>query len=215
VSLAFIGATAAVAVLPYLASERMDWGLAAALAAGALPGVIAGAKTARRVSALWLRRGFGVAVLVTALRLLIAPVSAGAAEPWPWPADSALGLMVGFLAGLLGLGGGTILVPALVLAQRIPQHTAQGVSLLLIVPVAIAGAATYARAGALPVRLLPGLLAGGAAGGLAGALLAQRIEGPALSRIFALFLLVVSMQMIVGRPRERAAAKTSIPGGSS
>jgi len=216
VSLAFIIATAVVAVMPYLASERLDWGLAAALSIGAVPGVILGARTSRRMSALWLRRAFGVAVLATALQLLIAPPAPGGAPvPWPWPADLALGLGVGFLAGLLGLGGGTILVPALVLAQRIPQHVAQGVSLLLIIPVGIAGAATHARAGSLPFRLLPGLLLGGAAGGLAGALLAQQIAGPALSRIFALFLVVVSSQMIFGRPRERAAADTPILGGSS
>ncbi|HLQ65855.1 MAG TPA: sulfite exporter TauE/SafE family protein [Candidatus Limnocylindrales bacterium] len=215
VSLAFIVGTAAVAVIPYLASEHLDWRLAGVLAAGALPGVVWGARVSRRISALWLRRAFGVALLATALRLLIAPPAvAGAPVPWGWPAQAGLGLTVGFLAGLLGIGGGTILVPALVLAQRIPQHVAQGVSLLLIIPVGIAGAAAHARSGSLPVRLLPGLLVGGALGGLAGGLLAQRIAGPSLSRIFALFLLVVSFQMILGRPRAREGAPTPILGGS-
>ena len=54
----------------------------------------------------------------------------------------------------------------------------------------------------------------GAAGGLAGAFLAQRIEGPELSRLFALFLLVVSIQMIVSRPRAREA-EIPVPGGPS
>ncbi len=221
-SLAFVIAAAAVAVVPYLASERLDWRLAAALAAGALPGVIWGARVSRHVSATWLRRAFGVAVLATALRLLVAPpVLSGAPAPWGWAAEAGLGLAVGFLAGLLGLGGGTILVPALVLMQRIPQHVAQGVSLLLIIPVGIAGAATHARSGSLPRRLLPGLLLGGAAGGLAGGLLAQRIAGPSLSRMFALFLLVVSFQMILARPRNEGGptpsprgGPTPIPGGS-
>src|SRR5512132_1950497 len=73
VSLAFIIATAAVAVVPYLAREHVDVRLAAVLAAGALPGVIAGARTAARMSAGWLRRAFGIAALATAVRILIAP----------------------------------------------------------------------------------------------------------------------------------------------
>ncbi len=98
-----------------------------------------------------------------------------------------------------------------------PQHLAQGVSLLLIVPVGIVGAAAYSKSGALDRRALPGLLAGGALGGIVGALLAQTIAGPALSRMFAIFLLAVSLQMIFGRARSRgedAASRLPIPGGS-
>jgi uncharacterized protein len=215
-SLIFVVATAAVAVLPYLREERIDWRLAAVLTAGALPGVILGARTARRIPALGLRRLFGIAVLLTALRLLVAPPEVGASPvAWPWPADVTLGLGVGYLAGLLGVGGGTVLVPALVLAQGMPQHLAQGVSLLLIVPVGIVGAATYAKSGALDTRLLPGLLAGGAVGGLGGGLCAQAIAGPTLSRLFAVFLLAVSLQMILGRPRSRGeSSREPISGGS-
>jgi uncharacterized membrane protein YfcA len=218
VSLAFVIATAAVAVVPYLARERLDLGLAALLAAGALPGVVAGARTAARMSALWLRRAFGMAILVTAIRILVAPpVPAGAAIPWPWPAELGLGLGVGFLAGLLGIGGGTILVPVLTLVQRMPQHAAQGVSLLLIVPVGLVGVATYARGRKLPTKLLPGLLAGGALGGLVGAVLAQSIGGRSLARMFAVFLFVVSSQMIFSKPRPRMPAPGAqpIPGGPS
>jgi uncharacterized protein len=216
VSLAFIIATAAVAVVPYLARERLDLGLGAVLAAGALPGVVAGARTASRMSALRLRRVFGVAVFLTAIRILVAPpVPLGGSAPWPWPAELGLGLAVGFLAGLLGIGGGTILVPALVLLQRMPQHAAQGLSLLLIVPVGIVGVATYARRGTLPARLLPGLLFGGAVGGLVGAVLAQAIAGPLLARMFALFLIVVSLQMMLTRARPSAAGDTPISGGPS
>jgi uncharacterized membrane protein YfcA len=217
VSLAFVIAIAAVAVLPYLGSERLDLGLAALLAVGALPGVLAGARVARRMSAQWLRRAFGIALLATGVRLLASPPAwtpESVAALWAWPWNVALGLAVGFLAGLLGLGGGTILVPVLVLGERIPQHVAQGISLLLIIPVGIVGVMTYARSGILPVRHLPGLVVGGAAGALTGALLAQRLAGSTLSRAFALFLIAVSAQMIFGRARVRAPAATPLPGGS-
>lgn len=216
ISLAFVIAAAAVAVVPYLEREHVDLRLGALLAAGALPGVIAGARTARRMSALGLRRLFGAAVLATAIRILISPPThAGAPVAlWAWPAEVALGLAVGFLAGLLGIGGGTVLVPVLVLAQGVAQHAAQGLSLLLIIPVGLAGVLAYARGGKLPAQLLPGLLAGGALGGFAGALLAQEIAGPALSRMFAMFLIVVSLQMMLTRARPRAGSETPLPGGS-
>jgi uncharacterized membrane protein YfcA len=87
-----------------------------------------------------------------------------------------------------------------VLLQRVDQHTAQGVSLLMIVPTAIVGAWRYARHGNMVPRLLPPLMAGGAVGALLGAALAHSLNSPALSRIFALFLLPVAAQMIWSRP---------------
>ncbi|HTL99908.1 MAG TPA: TSUP family transporter, partial [Candidatus Omnitrophota bacterium] len=70
----------------------------------------------------------------------------------------------------------------------------------------LVGVVTYARGGKLPAKLLPGLLAGGALGGLVGAVLAQGIGGRSLARMFAVFLVVVSLQMILGKPRPRTPA---------
>jgi hypothetical protein len=212
-SLAFIIVTALVAAVPYLGHERLDLPLAGLLAACAVPGVMMGARLAGRTSAARLRRAFGIAILVTALRLLTAPPEPeGATAVWAWPWNALLGLAVGFLAGLLGVGGGTVLVPVLVLGQQIPQHTAQGISLLLIVPVGLVGAVSYAREGQVAMRALPGLLAGGAVGAVLGALLAHAIRAPMLSRFFAVFLLAASAQMIFGRPRAPAAAPSTIGG---
>lgn len=209
-SLAFVVATALVAAVPYLASERLDLPLAALLAAAAVPGVVLGARLAKRTPARQLRRLFGVAIFLMALRLLAAPPPANAAsEVWAWPWNVLVGLGVGFLAGLLGVGGGTVLVPILVLGERIPQHTAQGISLLLIVPVGVVGALSYARGGHLATRALPGLLIGGALGGVLGALAAHRIEAPLLSRLFAILLLFISAQMIFRAPGARATSDST------
>ena len=208
-SLAFIVTTALVAAVPYLVNERLDFTLAALLAAGAVPGVLIGARIAKGMPGIQLRRAFGIALFVTAVRLLAAPPeSSEAAAVWAWPLNVLLGLGVGFLAGMLGVGGGTMLVPALVLGERIPQHTAQGISLLLIVPVGVVGALSYARHGHVAARALPGLLIGGALGAVSGALLAHRIESQHLSRLFALLLIVVSFQMVF-RPGARPASESS------
>ena len=214
VSLAFTIATALVAVLGYYGSDRLNLPLALALASGATPGVMLGARVASRTSAPRLRTAFGILLLVVAARLLAAPPEAtSAAGLWPVWLNIALGILVGFLAGLLGVGGGTFLVPALVLGQHVDQHVAQGVSLLMIVPVGIAGFLTYRRQGRIgAIRKLPLLLIGGAVGGFAGALLAHRIQSPTLSRLFAGLLVAAAAQMIFRPPRDtlpRSAAAVS------
>lgn len=201
-SLAFVIGAALVAAIPYYGSDRLDLVLASALTAGALPGVVLGSRLASRTPARGLRIAFGVFILAVAVRILAAPpLGAGGPEPWPLPWNVLLGLGVGVLAGLLGVGGGTILVPVLVLGEGVGQHTAQGISLLMIVPVGIVGVWSYAREGRLPAGLLPALLSGGVVGALAGAILAHRTDPPTLSRVFAVFLLAVAAQMIFRAPR--------------
>ncbi|HEU5310314.1 MAG TPA: sulfite exporter TauE/SafE family protein, partial [Candidatus Eisenbacteria bacterium] len=174
-SLAFVIATALVAVIPYYGNERLDLVLAAALTLGAVPGVMVGSRVAARISARTLRIAFGAFLLLVAVRILVAPpLESGGPAAWPLGWNVLTGFGVGVLAGLLGVGGGTILVPLLVLGQGVDQHTAQGISLLMIVPVGIVGVWSYAREGRLPSDRLPALLVGGAAGGLLGALLAHR-----------------------------------------
>ena len=117
-SLAFVTVTALVAALLYFRQGNLDVGLALCLAVGAAPGVLLGAALARRMTARRLRRAFGVLILLTAIRILIAvPSHAGPPHPWPAASNIALGCVVGALGGLLGVGGGTILVPILVLGQ--------------------------------------------------------------------------------------------------
>lgn len=214
-SLACVTVTALVAAFLYLREGTLDLVLALYLALGAIPGVLFGAALARKLTARRLRQAFGILILATAVRLLIAnPASADAPRVWDAPWNILLGAVVGALGGLLGVGGGTILVPILVLGQRIPQHVAQGVSLLMILPTGIVGALSHARHGHIVRALLPGLMAGGAVGALLGALLAHRIEASNLSRLFALFLVPVSAQMIFGRRRDNVPGSSERSGGS-
>jgi uncharacterized protein len=214
-SLAFVTVTALVAAFAYFREGNLDVILAAYLTVGALPGVLLGAALARRMTARRLRQTFGVLVLATAIRLLVATPVHAVAHPWSPAWNVTLGLLVGALAGLLGVGGGTILVPVLVLAEGYPQHLAQGVSLLMILPTGIVGGLSHARHGHVIRSILPGLMAGGAIGALGGALLAHRIPDVGLSRLFAIFLLPVGAQMIFARGRARVADPTVREGGSS
>jgi uncharacterized membrane protein YfcA len=214
-SLAFVTATALIAASFYFWQGNLDVPLALVLALGAVPGVLLGAALARKLTARRLRQAFGILMLLTAIRILVVgPAHAGLASPWRPAANVALGGLIGILSGLLGFGGGTILVPVLVLGEGYPQHLAQGVSLLMILPTGIVGAWSHARHGHVVRRVLPGLMAGGALGAALGALLAHRIEAGTLSRLFAVFLLPVAAQMIFGRRRDTVANPIE-PGGGS
>lgn len=215
-SLAFVTATAVVAAALYFRQGHLDVALSLYLSAGAVLGVFLGAAIARRTTARRLRQAFGVLALLTAARILIqVPAHAGPPAPWPAALNVLLGVAVGALSGLLGIGGGTILVPILVLGERYPQHVAQGVSLLMILPTGIVGAWSHARHGHVVRSILPALMAGGALGATLGAFLANRIQAPALTRLFAFFLLLVAAQMIFGRQRDTVAGPVERQGGPS
>ena len=214
-SLAFVTVTAVVAAAIYFRQGNLDVPLALILSVGAVVGVLLGAALARRMTARRLRQAFGVLILVTAVRILVqVPAHEGPPTPWPAAVNVLLGLAVGALSGLLGIGGGTILVPVLVLGERYAQHVAQGVSLMMILPTGIVGALSHARHGHVLRAILPGLMAGGAVGALLGAFLANRIESATLSRLFALFLLPVAAQMIFARRRGTVAGPVESQGGS-
>ncbi len=107
----------------------------------------------------------------------------------------ALGAGVGLLGGMLGIGGGSLLVPAMVFLLSIDQHTAQGVSLAVVVPTAVVGAATHYRHGNVLPRLALTLSVLAVVGAVAGAWLAGYLDGALLRRVFGVFLAVVAVRM--------------------
>ena len=107
-----------------------------------------------------------------------------------------MGLAGGIVAGLLGVGGGVLFVPALVLFLGLGQHQAEATSLLAIVPVAIVGAHRHDRYGnvcrADALRL--GLLS--IVGAAAGVALANALSGALLRDAFAALLVLVAAQLV-------------------
>ena len=108
----------------------------------------------------------------------------------------AIGLAGGIIAGLLGVGGGVLFVPGLVVFLGLGQHEAEATSLLAIVPVAIVGTYRQDRYGNVHRQdaLLLGILSVvGAAGGVA---LANALSGAFLRDAFAVLMLVVAAQLV-------------------
>ena len=99
------------------------------------------------------------------------------------------GLLVGLLSGVIGIGGGALLVPMMVVGFGFPQHLAQGTSLVAIIPTAIVGAATHGRQGHLLWRAALLMGAAGVLGAVLGAYVAISLPPGLLARIFGAFLL--------------------------
>ena len=110
----------------------------------------------------------------------------------------AIGLAAGVIAGLLGVGGGVLFVPGLVIFLGLGQHQAEATSLLAIVPVAIVGTYMQDRYG--NVRrgdaVLLGLLS--LAGAAAGVALANALSGAFLRDAFAILIVIVAAQLVRG-----------------
>ena len=111
-----------------------------------------------------------------------------------------LGLAAGILSGLIGIGGGVIIVPALLFIFHLSQHQAQGTTLALMVPpIGLLAAWSYWKAGYVDLRIAALVAAGFFLGGLIGAKLATGVSTAVLERIFGVALLLISIKMILAR----------------
>jgi hypothetical protein len=200
-SLAVTIFTALAALVGYAGGGHVDLAMAALLVVGSVGGAPAGARAAQRLPAATLRRAFGVLVLLVGLRLFFTHLPEGGWLPSRGLAGSAallaLGFAVGFLSGFFGVGGGVVLVPALILLAGVPQHLAQGVSLLFIVPTAISGTLVHARLGNVEKSaVLPLALSASVAAFLA-AHLAAALPGEMLRLGFGVLLLTVGARLVL------------------
>jgi uncharacterized protein len=109
----------------------------------------------------------------------------------------AIGLSGGFLSGLLGVGGGVIMVPLLVLWARYGQREAHAASLGAIVPISAAGALTFGAAGEVRVGYGVALAAGAILGAQVGARALARARERTLKLAFGCFLVLVAIVMMV------------------
>ncbi len=111
-----------------------------------------------------------------------------------------LGLATGTLSGLIGIGGGVFIVPALVFIFGFSQHQAQGTTLALLVPpIGILAAWAYYRQGYVNIPVAAFVCLGFVLGGLAGARLATGLSNIVLERVFGAALLIIALKMLLGR----------------
>lgn len=124
----------------------------------------------------------------------------------------AIGLGAGVLSGLFGIGGGVVIVPALIFLARMEPQQATGTSLAsLLLPVGALGAWEYYKDGRVNL-LAAALIAGGLfLGAGVGARYALTLSPQALRRAFAVFLLLIAVRMWFTPPKKAAAAAEHAP----
>lgn len=108
-----------------------------------------------------------------------------------------LGLMAGFLSSMVGIGGGIVIVPSLVLLFGLTQHTAQGTTLaMLSFPVSLAGALSYHKKGMVDWKIALILGMGFVLGGLFGGKLVVDIPAGIIKKFFAVIMIIIAVKFL-------------------
>ncbi|HYH82542.1 MAG TPA: sulfite exporter TauE/SafE family protein [Longimicrobium sp.] len=124
-----------------------------------------------------------------------------------------IGLAAGVLAGLFGVGGGIVIVPALIFLARMEPQTATGTSLAaLLLPVGALGAYEYYKHGHLNVLAAALLALGLFLGAGVGARFSLQLSGVALRRVFAVFLALIAIRMWFSQAKDGAETPAPAPG---
>jgi uncharacterized protein len=208
-SLGAILPIAVAGVIGFALDHSVDWTAGGLIILGAVGGAVIGARLLGHLSDRFLRLAFGLFLVATAIRLLLnthAPSGRGPIGVWLALALVVVGVVSGIVAGLLGVGGGVIVVPVLVVLFSVPDPVAKGTSLLVIIPTAISGTIVNHRHGNIDttVAAIVGLTGAGAA--FAGSKVATHIGAHLSSVLFAALLLLVSIRFLL--PAGRRAPTT-------
>ena len=198
VAVVFSGISGATA---YAISGSVDYLAALILAVTASLMARIGARYCASLPGWKLRRFFGFSLIGLSFLLIGKPyLSLLAVHPLAgWEKGLslvAIGLVTGFLAGLLGIGGGAFTVLGLILVAGMNQFIAQGCSLLALVPAGAIGAYTHWRHGNILLSILPGLVGGIVLGAFVGGMFANLLPETILRSLFAAVLVWLGIEMI-------------------
>ncbi|MBI5068584.1 MAG: sulfite exporter TauE/SafE family protein [Deltaproteobacteria bacterium] len=198
--------TGLVGAATYFTRGKVDVVGALLLAAPAVFTARLGARYAHALPEWKLKRAFGgFLVLVSILLLSKTWIAGGSVPATGWALAAVLvpvGLLVGFLSGMMGVGGGNMMVPAMVLLAGFPQVLAQGTSLLAMVPAGAVGAHAHWQLGNVVRPLLPGIVLGILLGTLAGSAMALQLPELALRLAFAAILVYTGVKFLRTRRPE-------------
>lgn len=206
-SLAATAPLAASGLIGYALASEVDWLVALLMLTGSLAGAILGTQLLGRAPVGILRWGFAALLLVTAIRMLVAvpeglgPVTIDALSSGGL---AATGLFSGSIAGLMGVGGGVIMVPAQTVLFDVTTALAKGTSLAVIVPTAVVGSVRNVRKGNADLRTA-GLVAGA---GVISSFLASQVSIGLPERLSAMLfgglLLLAAVRLLWSRRRSRS-----------
>ena len=195
-------------LITYWAHDHVDWHVSFWLAIGAVGGAFLGTKLLKTVRHDVLSYGFAILLVASAIRLY-----------WTTHADGRTGLSVvaaialvliglatGTLAGLLGVGGGVVMIPAMVLLLGEVNVIAKGTSLAVIIPTSLMGTWRNRKSANVDVKAAAIVGCSGILSAIAGGTLAARMSESLSNALFASLLLVVAAQMTYREWRRRPSS---------
>jgi uncharacterized protein len=210
-SLAAILPIAAASLVTYWSQGNVDWVAALFISIGALGGAVLGTKLMRVLPVRVITLAFVVLMLVTAARLFASTEAdgRGALDVVGAAALVLVGLVSGTLAGLLGVGGGVIMVPALVVLFGIEPAVAKGTSVAVIIPTSLMGTWRNRKHRYADMRVAAILGGSGIVSAIIGGLIADEMSDDVSNALFATLLVVVSARQLwtLRKPRSPSSSE--------
>lgn len=204
-SLAAVLPISVASLVTYVAHGNVDWPVALWMSLGAVGGAVIGTRLLAVLPTRTIAVLFIVLTLASAIRLFIAVHADGrSALSAPLVVELVgVGLLAGVLAGLLGVGGGIIMVPAMILLVGIDPTIAKGTSAMVIIPTAVMGTWRNRKAANADLRVAAIVGVAGIVTAAFGAVLADRMDDDLSNVLFALLLLAVALRLTWRLFRER------------
>jgi len=209
-SLAAVLPISLASLITYWSHEHVDWSVALWLAIGAVGGALLGTKLLRILRRDVLGYGFATVLLVSAVRLYWTTSTDGRTDLTVVTAVAliVIGVVTGTLAGLLGVGGGVIMIPAMVLLLGETNVMAKGTSLAVIIPTSVTGTIRNRKTANVDIKAAVVVGLSGVVSAVVGGLLAAKMSESLSNALFASLLLAVAAQTIY---RERRVRSSNAP----
>lgn len=185
-------------LVTYWSHGNVDWWMAFWLSIGALAGALFGTKWIHSLPRLALGYMFVVVLIVTAIRLFVPMTSTGRDALDIVAAISlvAIGFATGVLAGLLGIGGGVVMVPAMVVFFSEPSVIAKGTSVAVIIPTSIMGTWRNWKADNIDLKVAAVVGFSGIVSAVVGGIIADVMSEDLSNLLFATLIMIVAIRMI-------------------
>lgn len=197
-SLAATLPVATASLVTYAIGGNVDWRVALCLASGAICGAVVGTQLLQVIPKRPLTIIFVAVILLTAIRLLVADDVMGreTLSVLGIVALVAIGFTTGTLAGLLGIGGGVIMVPAMVVLFGIMPVIAKGTSVAVIVPSSLVGTLRNRKHSNADLRVAFAIGVAGVASAVVGSLIAKSLDDVVSNALFATLLVIVAIMQV-------------------
>lgn len=198
-SLAAVLPISASSLVTYWAHDHVDWRVGACLAIGAVIGAIVGTRLLHVLPHRTLAIAFSMLLIVTAIRLFL-PLDSGVRDVLTAGSIAALiaiGVATGILAGLLGVGGGVVMVPAMMMLLHLPSAMAKGTSVAVIIPTSIIGTWRNRTKDNVDLRSATILGLGGIVSAIVGGWVSTKMSDTVSNVLFAVLLVVVAVRLIL------------------